>query len=155
MLCLCNIFGCVILLIDNIFIDKDKEKIASSVQIGCQKYIKPVHGFPTSYAMLFVCVFSELRWEVIVRFVDIVGIVGQHCLIFLVIKEPFQLYDQIRVRKQKLLDYDYQRSYIVWSRLPVAFGICHFKHPLSNKILILLYLNKWITQDFELSDHYM
>ena len=32
-----NIFGGVILLIDNIFVDKDKDKIASSVQIGCQK----------------------------------------------------------------------------------------------------------------------
>jgi len=41
-------------------------------------------GFPTSYVV--VCfVFSELRWEVIARFVDIGGIGDNHCLNFLFI----------------------------------------------------------------------
>ena len=42
-------------------------------------------GFTTSYVMVFF-VFSELRWEVILHFVDIVGIVNHHCLNFLFIK---------------------------------------------------------------------
>jgi hypothetical protein len=43
---------------------------------------KSGHGFATSYVMV-VLVFSELRGEVIVRFVDIGGIVDHHCLNFI------------------------------------------------------------------------
>jgi hypothetical protein len=32
---------CYCIKINNIFADKDKDKIASSVQIGCQKYTRP------------------------------------------------------------------------------------------------------------------
>jgi len=39
-------------------------------------------GFPTSYVVVLF-VFSELRWEVIARFVDIGGIVDHHCSNFL------------------------------------------------------------------------
>jgi hypothetical protein len=39
-------------------------------------------GYPTSYVVVFF-VFSELRWEVIARFVDIGVIVDDHCLNFL------------------------------------------------------------------------
>ena len=64
---------------------------------------KQGHGFPTSYVVVFFCVqwvkvrgdcsvsegerwlFSEWRWEVIVHFVDIVGIVDHHCLKFIFI----------------------------------------------------------------------
>ena len=55
---------------------------------------KPGHGFPTSYVVVFV-VFSNFRWEVIVRrevivrFVDIGGIDDHHCLNFLFIKLKF------------------------------------------------------------------
>ena len=50
---------------------------------------KPGPGF-TSSVMVFL-VFSELRWEVILHFVDIVGIVNHHCLNFLFIKSfPFK-----------------------------------------------------------------
>ena len=50
-----------------------------------QLEMKSGPGFPTSYDVGFV--FSELRWEVIVRFVDIDGIVDHHCLNCLFIKE--------------------------------------------------------------------
>jgi hypothetical protein len=40
---------------------------------------KPGPGFSMSYVMVFF-VFSEWRWEVIVRFVDIYGIVYHHSL---------------------------------------------------------------------------
>ena len=39
-------------------------------------------GFLTSYVVVFF-VFSELRWEVIVRFVDISEIVDHHCINFI------------------------------------------------------------------------
>jgi len=42
---------------------------------------KPRHRFLTTYVMVFF-VFSELWWEVIIPFVDIVGIVDHHCLNF-------------------------------------------------------------------------
>ena len=42
---------------------------------------KPGFGFPMSYVMV-VFVFSELSWEVIVRFVDIGGIDDHHWLNF-------------------------------------------------------------------------
>jgi hypothetical protein len=42
--------------------------------------VKPGRGFPTSYVFFML---SELRWDVIVRFVDIARNVGDHCLIFL------------------------------------------------------------------------
>jgi hypothetical protein len=43
-------------------------------------------GFSTPYVMVFFFwVFSELTWEVIVRFVDIGGIVDHYCLNFLFI----------------------------------------------------------------------
>jgi len=46
-------------------------------------------GFPTLYVVVFY-VFSELRWEVAVGFVDISGNVDHHCLIFLfIMKEVF------------------------------------------------------------------
>ena len=45
---------------------------------------KPGPGFLTSYVVMFF-VFSELRLEVIVHFVDIVGILDHHCLNFLFI----------------------------------------------------------------------
>ena len=42
---------------------------------------KPGPGFPTSYVVVFfVYMFNELRWEVIVWFVDISEIVNHHCL---------------------------------------------------------------------------
>jgi hypothetical protein len=51
---------------------------------------KPGPGFTTAYVMVFF-VFSELRWVVIVHFVDIVGIVNHHCLNFIFIKSfPFK-----------------------------------------------------------------
>jgi hypothetical protein len=51
---------------------------------------KPGPGFTTSYVMVFL-VFSELRWDVIVHFFDIVGIVNHHCLNYLFIKSfPFK-----------------------------------------------------------------
>jgi hypothetical protein len=42
--------------------------------------VKPGRGFPTSYVFIM---FNELRWDMIVRFVDIARNVGDHCLIFL------------------------------------------------------------------------
>ena len=39
--------------------------------------LKPGPRFPTSYDVVF-CVFSELRWEIIVRFVDIGGIADNY-----------------------------------------------------------------------------
>jgi len=39
----------------------------------CCVCLKPISGFPTSHVMVFF-VFSKLRWEGIVRFVDIGGI---------------------------------------------------------------------------------
>jgi hypothetical protein len=54
------------------------------IQVHICACLKPGPGFLTSYVM--VCfVFSELRWEVIVRYVAIGGIVDHHCLIFLFI----------------------------------------------------------------------
>ena len=46
---------------------------------------KPGPGFPMAYIWhgLFFVLFSEIRWEVIVRFVDIGRIVSHHCLSFL------------------------------------------------------------------------
>jgi len=41
-------------------------------------------GYPTSYVVIFY-LFNDLRWEVIVRFVDNGGIVDHHCLNFLFI----------------------------------------------------------------------
>ena len=41
-------------------------------------------GFSTSHVMVFF-MFNDLRWEVIVRFIDIGGIVDYHCLDFLII----------------------------------------------------------------------
>jgi len=38
-----------------------------------------------SYVVVFLLMFSELRCEVIVRFVDIDGIVDHHCFNFLFI----------------------------------------------------------------------
>ena len=45
---------------------------------------KPGPGFPTSYVVVFF-VFIELKWEVVVRFVDIGGIIDHHYLHFLFI----------------------------------------------------------------------
>ena len=45
---------------------------------------KPWHGFPRSYFVV-VFVFSDIRWKVIVSFVDIGGIVDHQCLNFLFI----------------------------------------------------------------------
>ena len=45
-------------------------------------YSKTGPWFPTSYVLAFF-VFSALRWEVIVRFIDIGGIDDHHCLNFL------------------------------------------------------------------------
>ena len=47
-------------------------------------YPRPIPGFPTYIVVLFF-VFSEWRWEVTVRFVDIGGTVDYHCLNFLFI----------------------------------------------------------------------
>ena len=45
---------------------------------------KPIPGFPSKYVVVFLLsMFSELRWEEIVRFVDIGGIIDHHCLNFL------------------------------------------------------------------------
>ena len=44
---------------------------------------KPRPGFPMSYVMVFLFVFNGLRWETIVHFVNIGGIVDCHCLNFL------------------------------------------------------------------------
>ena len=41
-------------------------------------------GFPTLYIVVF-CMYNDMRWEVIASFVDIGGIIGYHCLIFLFI----------------------------------------------------------------------
>ena len=46
---------------------------------------KQESGFPMSYVVVFFA-FKCWRWKVVVRFVDISGIVGHHCLIFLFIK---------------------------------------------------------------------
>ena len=46
---------------------------------------KPKSGFPISCYIVFFLVFSELKWEVIVRFVNICGIVDYHCVKFLFI----------------------------------------------------------------------
>ena len=46
---------------------------------------KPGPGFPILYVVDFVCVFSELRREMIVCFVDTGGIVNHHCLNFLLV----------------------------------------------------------------------
>ena len=49
-------------------------------------YPKPGHGFPTSYVVVFFCVqWFQLRWEVIVCFVDFDGIYVHHCIKFLFI----------------------------------------------------------------------
>jgi hypothetical protein len=41
---------------------------------------KPGPGFPTSYVVVFWGVqWVQLRWEVIVRFIDIGGIDDHHC----------------------------------------------------------------------------
>ena len=48
--------------------------------------IKP--GIPTLY-VVFSYMFNELRWEVIVGFVDIGGIVDYHCLYFLFIVNTY------------------------------------------------------------------
>jgi hypothetical protein len=42
---------------------------------------KPGPGLPTSYVVVFV-VLNDLRWEVIIHFVDIGGIADHHCLNF-------------------------------------------------------------------------
>ena len=47
---------------------------------GCPKQ---GHGFLTPYAMIFFI--QDLMWEVIVRFVDIGGIVDHQCLKFIFI----------------------------------------------------------------------
>jgi hypothetical protein len=49
-------------------------------------YPKPWLRFPKLYVGSCVCVVGELVWEVIVRFVDIDGIVDNHCLIVHFIK---------------------------------------------------------------------
>ena len=41
---------------------------------------KPGSGFSMSYVVVFFLVFSELRWEMVVRFVDIGRIVDHSCL---------------------------------------------------------------------------
>ena len=46
---------------------------------------KPGSGFPMSYVMVFCVQRVQLRWEMIVRFVDIGGIDDYHCLNFLFI----------------------------------------------------------------------
>ena len=45
---------------------------------------EPALGFPMSYVMVFF-MFNELRWDMIVHFVDIGGIVYYYCLNFLFI----------------------------------------------------------------------
>ena len=47
------------------------------------------HGFPTDMS-LATCVFSGLRWEEIVSFVNIGGIIDHHCLNFLFIIKQFK-----------------------------------------------------------------
>ena len=44
-------------------------------------WFKPGHGFQTSDVM-FIFMYRELSWKVIVHIVDIGGIVNQHCLSF-------------------------------------------------------------------------
>jgi len=44
-------------------------------------YIWTLPRFPTSYVVIIV-LFNELRWELIVTFVDIGGIVDHYCLNF-------------------------------------------------------------------------
>jgi hypothetical protein len=57
----------------------------TSVDCFFWKGIHEGSGFPTSYIIVFFFMFSELKWEVIVHFVDIVGVVTHHYLNFLFI----------------------------------------------------------------------
>ena len=54
---------------------------------ACHK-LRP--GFSTSHAVVVYIVFNELKWEVVVSFVDICGIVYHHCL-----QLPFKIVRQI------------------------------------------------------------
>jgi hypothetical protein len=50
----------------------------------------PKHGFPMSYVLAFI-MFSDLRSEVVVHFVNVGGIVDYHCIRFLFIINPEQM----------------------------------------------------------------
>ena len=52
--------------------------------------------FPTSYVVVFF-MFNELRWDVIVHFVDIGGIVHHHCLNFLFIESLLKPHNKIGI----------------------------------------------------------
>ena len=71
--------------------------------------------FPMSCVMVLF-VFSELRWEVIVHFVDIDGIIDHHCLNFLFIMISIIHNDttayQINSMKRKLIQ--------LWSTIPIS-----------------------------------
>ena len=56
-------------------------------------------GFLTSYVMVFI-LFSELRWEVIIRFADIDGIIDHHWLNFLFIN----IYQSKRIQCKRKKD---------------------------------------------------
>jgi len=60
----------------------------------CGIVVKPRLGFPMSYVMVFF-IFNDLRREVIVRYVDICGIVDHQCLNFLFTIQLVQIHYQI------------------------------------------------------------
>jgi hypothetical protein len=57
---------------------------------ACHK-LRP--GFSTSHAVVVYIVFNELKWEVVVSFVDIYGIVYHHCLQlpFKIVRQKYSL----------------------------------------------------------------
>jgi hypothetical protein len=78
----------------------------------------PGSEFPRPYAMFFFSSLNGLRSEVIVRFVDIGGIVDHHCLIFLFIAilSVFVLFSISKIRVNQFISYFFSYSLIKYLR---------------------------------------
>ena len=86
---------------------------------------QPWPGFPMSDFLVFF-VFSEFRWEVIVRFVDIVigGNVDQHCLNFLFINYHLtELYNNLWIINRSMLHYYHKNDLFVRWKEPISIYI--------------------------------
>jgi hypothetical protein len=92
---------------------------------------KPGPGYPTSYVMVFL-MFIELRWEVIVCFVDIVGIVDLHCFYyskkFNIIITKYILFCFCWYNKLSKSDFNWLQDIIFLNsvRIP-SFTVCMWK----------------------------
>ena len=82
---------------------------------------KPGPGFPSPYVVVFLCVqWVQLRWEVIVHFIDIGGIDDHHCLkiLFIINKSDLNTHDSI-----SMIEYSCTLCWYWWNCLNLFFII--------------------------------